>query len=457
MRNQAYLSALALVALLCEGAYALDTPTFDGLRIEGGLPAALLTVPGPYPGISAWATKDGSPQVMTLTPTVQGGARGSIMLWFGLDRTLLPDGKTTANIPLLDCKGALSIQLRHKDEAVSLQCIVGTGRKDGAVLNVELPGLPGSAWYHLALTWDADRGILDGYLNGMPLRIPGTTIKPWKPQPIRSLDLAIGRLSMADVRWSNEVLDPMALRLAVGRLYWGTTAFLLGACDRGTNDLDTRKGSLLYDCPMASLDDVKQWIGEGPMKISCADGWMTMASDRPDGPEGHVVFWCPTVTADNYLAEWEVQPLDPVGLCIVFFSARGVGGEDIFDEHLAKRDGVFTQYTRGDTNSYHISYYANTPPDPGRITSNLRKNSGFRLVSNGPPGIMPGSQLVHHVRLMKDGPRIVLTVDHRVIIDCIDDGQSAGPVLGAGRIGLRQMQWMNARYRNFRIHQLTGE
>jgi hypothetical protein len=154
------------------------------------------------------------------------------------------------------------------------------------------------------------------------------------------------------------------------------------------------------------------------------------------------------------VAQWEVQPLDPDGLCIVFFSAAGIHGEDIFEPHLAKREGIFTQYTHGDINCYHISYYANTPPNPGRITSNLRKNSGFLLVSNGPPGILPGSRDVHHVQLLKDGSRIVLTVNQHVIIDCIDDGKSGGPVLGSGKIGLRQMQWMNARYRNFRVFNL---
>jgi hypothetical protein len=42
----------------------------------------------------------------------------------------------------------------------------------------------------------------------------------------------------------------------------------------------------------------------------------------------------------------------------------------------------------------------------------------------------------------------------RVVIDYTDDGSGYGPPLGAGKIGLRQMQWTVAKYRDFRVHAL---
>ncbi|MGH7577675.1 MAG: DUF1961 family protein, partial [Longimicrobiales bacterium] len=142
------------------------------------------------------------------------------------------------------------------------------------------------------------------------------------------------------------------------------------------------------------------------------------------------------------------------GLCIVFFAARGAEGGDLFDDSLQPRNGVFSEYTRGDIASYHISYYANTPFNPGRITANLRRNPGEFLVSNGPPGIPPGLNEAHTIRLMKEGEHILLTVDDRIVIDYAGDGRRYGPILGEGRIGLRQMQWMQARYRDFRVYAL---
>lgn len=42
----------------------------------------------------------------------------------------------------------------------------------------------------------------------------------------------------------------------------------------------------------------------------------------------------------------------------------------------------------------------------------------------------------------------------RKIIDWTDDGKEYGPVLGGGKIGLRQMQWTHFRYRNFKVWEL---
>jgi len=183
---------------------------------------------------------------------------------------------------------------------------------------------------------------------------------------------------------------------------------------------------------------------------------MVMSSQQPTGPEGHIVHWCPAEVPKRFVADWDIQLRSPQGLCIVFFAAAGTHGEDIFSPELPKRTGAFTQYTRGAIDCYHISYIANTPNQPGRITSNMRRNAGFHLVANGPPGIAPGSQEVHGVRLIKDDAHVQLLVDGRVIIDFTDDGQQYGPVLGDGRIGFRQMQWTTAGYRALRIRGLAA-
>jgi hypothetical protein len=86
----------------------------------------------------------------------------------------------------------------------------------------------------------------------------------------------------------------------------------------------------------------------------------------------------------------------------------------------------------------------------------MRRNAGFHLVANGPPGIAPGSQEVQGVRLIKDDAHVQLLVDGRVIIDFTDDGRQYGPVLGAGRIGFRQMQWTTAGYRGLCIRELAA-
>jgi len=59
------------------------------------------------------------------------------------------------------------------------------------------------------------------------------------------------------------------------------------------------------------------------------------------------------------------------------------------------------------------------------------------------------------MKLVKHNNRILMYVDGRKIIDWLDDGKKYGPVLGGGKIGLRQMQWTHFRYRDFRVWALN--
>jgi len=209
------------------------------------------------------------------------------------------------------------------------------------------------------------------------------------------------------------------------------------------------KGKLLYQNNLATATDTAGWVMEGPAELTYTDGWMHMQSPNE---AGHHVLWCPQEFPTDFVAEWEVQNHHPeAGLCIVFFAARGINGEDILDTSLPARNGVFTQYTKGAINNYHISYYADGENQPDRGTANLRKNKGFRKVQTGAAGIPLNSVAVHTVRLTKYQGHITLYIDDRKIIDWTDDGQQYGEVLGGGKIGFRQMKWTHFAYRNFKV------
>lgn len=213
-----------------------------------------------------------------------------------------------------------------------------------------------------------------------------------------------------------------------------------------------KKGALLYENTLSNEKLVKDWVMEGPAITNFQDGWMHMFSPEE---EGHHVFWCPQDFPESFVAEWELQNLEPdAGLCIIFFSAKGIGGEDVFDPTLKKRDGVFRKYTKSDLNNYHISYYANGKDNPEREISHLRKNAGFTLVEHGAAGIPVHSTDIHKVQLHKEGNRIIMYVDERKIIDWTDDGQEFGPVLGGGKLAFRQMKWTHFRYRNLKVWEL---
>jgi hypothetical protein len=230
-------------------------------------------------------------------------------------------------------------------------------------------------------------------------------------------------------------------------LFVGTLILLLG--NQLNAQIPYSRGELLYKNSLSSDELMKNWIMEGPGELKFGNQWMHMFS--PD-KEFHHVLWCPENFPESYIAEWEMQNVNPSeGLCIVFFSAKGIRGEDLFDPSLPERNGDFKYYTRDEINNYHISYYTNTPFRPDRGTSHLRKNNMFEIVQSGPEGIPANSEAVHHIRLIKYKNHILFFIDDRKIIDWKDDGKTLGPVYKGGKIGFRQMKWSHFRYRNFTV------
>lgn len=217
------------------------------------------------------------------------------------------------------------------------------------------------------------------------------------------------------------------------------------------------KGDLLYQSALSTPDSVSEWQMEGPGKITFNNNWLQMFSPNE---AMHHVFWCPMEFPESFIAEWQVQNLKfDAGLVIVFFAAKGANGEDIFADNLAKRDGTFDQYTLGDINSYHISYYTNAAHNPNRGHANLRKNNTFTLLQQGQEGIPTLSKATHNVRLVKNKHHIEMYIDERKVIDYTDDKPiidkvNTGKALAGGNIGFRQMKWTKFQYRNFKVWQL---
>ncbi|MEM9341275.1 MAG: DUF1961 family protein [Bacteroidota bacterium] len=210
---------------------------------------------------------------------------------------------------------------------------------------------------------------------------------------------------------------------------------------------------MLHENKLSAPSDVYGWVMEGKGVVEFEDEWMVMYSP---GESGHHVYWAPYNLPSSFVASWEVQCLEKdAGLCIVFFAASGVNGEDIFDDAFPERDGKFKQYTNSKYfNNYHISYYANTKDFRSKEVTHLRKNAGFHKVQVGKSGIPTSSNEIHTVTLVKDHGIIRLLIDERTVIDWEDNGKKYGNVLGPGRLGFRQMKWTKFRYRNLKIRKI---
>ncbi len=193
-----------------------------------------------------------------------------------------------------------------------------------------------------------------------------------------------------------------------------------------------------------SFDDPREldhWLLEGGRRMTIEAGHLVLESEtvsqKSESAANHLVCWLRQEIPANFYLEFTFRPANRQrGLAIVFFNARGLNGQSVFDPSLQPRSGMFSQYHSGDLNNYHISYWAG-----GRGTANLRKNKGFHLVSDGPDLVAPApADAFQTIGICKSGNRIQLFVDGRKSIDWQDDGQTYGPVhTHSGWIGLRQM------------------
>lgn len=223
-----------------------------------------------------------------------------------------------------------------------------------------------------------------------------------------------------------------------------------------------RKGQILYENPLACYEDVETFIMEGDGAVTFPHGRMRMESltDPNEGQKANIVYWCPIDFPENIAIEWEFWPIREPGLCILFFAAKGMNGEDIFDASLQPRTGEYHQYHSSDLNAYHISYFRRRFEEERAFhTANLRKSYGFHLVSQGgdPLPSITDATPPYQIQVIKYAGEITFSINQLQVFTWKDDGQTYGPILKEGKIGFRQMAPLIAEYANFRVFAVEGD
>ncbi len=328
---------------------------------------------------------------------------------------------------------------------------------------LQMKDLPGPQKYHFQFTWDAEKGLFDGYMNGISFRTENMQYYyPWEVKgSAAEFKIPEGPNRVTDVQiLSSYVPEDKAIENVPKELF-GKMDHLF----RTTNfpeplNIDDRKSRLLYSSKMNNQASVKDWVLEGPAEISFEDDKMIMRSKIPnpqDGSTGHFNYWCPVDLPDSFVAEWEFQPLSERGVSLIHFAAKGQNGADIFAPSLSKRDGHFQQYANGDIMNYWIVFFSNNRRmrTTNYATTYLSKSSKSRLLEYGKIGVIPGDMEFHKLRLLKDGAHLQLLVNGEFCLDFADPGSERwGPVLGAGKISFRQMAVTVGAYRNFNVWEL---
>lgn len=218
-------------------------------------------------------------------------------------------------------------------------------------------------------------------------------------------------------------------------------------------------GKRIYHNSLSCEKDVEGFVMEGQARVYFENGKMRMknALDESLGQKSNFVYWCPEDFPENIAVTWEFTPIEEPGLAIMFFSAKGVGGEDLFDETLSPRDGQYNLYHSGDINAYHVSYFRRMWEEERSFhTCNLRKSKGFHLVVQGADPIPDAHDAKgpYKIKLVKNRGNIIFYINDLEIFNWIDDGKTYGNILGGGKIGFRQMAPLIGEYSNLEVFEL---
>lgn len=212
-------------------------------------------------------------------------------------------------------------------------------------------------------------------------------------------------------------------------------------------------GDVIYENKLADPTDVVGFRMEGDAAVTFPQGRMRMENcrDPEEGQAANFVYWCPENFPPDIVVTWDWWPVREPGLCILFFSATGASGEDLFDPGLAERHGEYNQYHSSDINALHVSYFRRKFADERAFhTCNLRKSHGFHLVCQGadPLPSIADATPPYHISVVKCGSNVTFSINDLEIFDWIDDGTTYGPILGGGKIGFRQMAPLIGEYAN---------
>jgi hypothetical protein len=365
--------------------------------------------------------------------------------------------QTLINLPGL---GKCILEENHFSVTVSLQW---ENQETHTGFLINLTNLPGPKNYSIIFTWNADKGLADGYFNGVSFRMEKKRFyKPWRMNgSAKSFEVPDGVNELKNVNILARYISKNEVSKFVPKELYGKMSHIITKKDfPDVINANKRKGNLIYTNSLDTEENLKNWVLEGPGTISFEENSMILHSQIPNPPDmstGHFNYWCPIDFPDNIIIEWEMKPLTELGVCHLFFAAKGQNGEDIFDSSLSERNGHYVQYHSGELNNYFVIYYSNLEQmrTSNMATTSILKSNNPALLSLGQIGIKPGYKKFYKIRLIKESGHIQLQVNNKVCNDFTDTGNDRwGPVYVGGKIGFRQMAVFAAAYKNLKVWQL---
>jgi len=181
----------------------------------------------------------------------------------------------------------------------------------------------------------------------------------------------------------------------------------------------------------SELDLENTWLLEGSGSAWVEDDRLIL---QEDSAGVGIVLWTRVDWPADMELSFDVSFGNNRGIGVFFFAARGSEGEDAF-ETPTHRTGDYEEYIHGDLDSYSLSLHRYFPDGTHNPGSNVRRNSGFRLLASAMPDPVLEADRAHRVVIRKSGASIQVSVDGMVTHDVTDN--EFGAPLGAGKVGFR--------------------
>ena len=174
------------------------------------------------------------------------------------------------------------------------------------------------------------------------------------------------------------------------------------------------------------------WVLEGTGEAWVADGELRVR-EKPDGVGA--VLWLEKDWPADMRLRFEISFSNNRGIGVIFFAAQAAGGGDALQD-APERTGAYDEYIRGELDSYSLSLHRYWPDGRNNPGSNLRRNSGFHLLSQALPDPCLEAGRTYTVEITKAGSHLQVKVDGATVHTAVDDGANGRPH-GAGKIGFR--------------------
>lgn len=295
--------------------------------------------------------------------------------------------------------------------------------------------------------------MLEVFYNDIQIRVNGKIIEPTDTDGVKTEPFIANDSTYLPIRAAAEALG--------STVDWDAQTSTVIINSKNPENKVYEKGELIYENPLSSEENVRDWIMEGQAKVTFPNNKMRMESvlDQSAGQAANFVYWCPEKFEDNIIIEWEFTPLSDEGLAIMFFGANGQNGKDLFDKSLAERTGQYKQYHSSDINAYHVSYYRRSEPAEREFNvANLRKSAGFHMVAQGADPIPTAaykSEKPYMIRVVKATDTVKFFINDLEVFTFSDDGTTYGDYITDGYLGFRQKVPLTAEYANLKVYKIA--